>query len=139
MLWLPNNGHIFSATLFFAFALFIAYKSFGDEKISSFGEVFMILHISTTGGFTMLLFFLLLHFLPTFCLSVTEAMLQNDGPDFDEVNHFENSDNTTMCLSTARSCSQVFDLVLIDALSHFMKFTFPGVTVQILLALPATV
>ena len=98
-----------------------------------------ILHISTTGGFTMLLFFLLLHFLPTFCLSVTKAMLKNDGPDFDEVNHFENSDNTTMCLSTARTCSQVFDLLLIHALSHFMKFTFPGVTVQTLLALPATV
>ena len=81
----------------------------------------------------------ILHFLPTFCLSVTKSMLKNDGPDFDEVNHFEILDNTTMCLSTGRTCSQVFDLVLIHALSHFMKFTFPGVTVQTLLALPATV
>ena len=55
----------------------------------------MILHTSTTGSFDMLLLFLLLLFLPTFCLSVTRAMLENDGTDFDRVNHFKNLDINT--------------------------------------------
>ena len=80
----------FSATLFFAFALFIADKSFGDGRMSSSGEVFMISHSSTTGRFAMLLLFLLLPFLPTFCLLVNKVMLENDGADFGEVNHSKN-------------------------------------------------
>ena len=79
----------------------------------------MILQTSTTGGFATLLLFLLLPFLPTFCLAVTKAMLENNGPDFDEVNHFKNLDNTPMCSATARTCSQIVDLALTHALSHF--------------------
>ena len=77
----------------------------------------------------MLLLSLLLPFLPTFCLAVTKAMLENDGPDFDEVNHFKNSDNTPMCSATARTCSQIFDFASAHALSVFKEFPFPGVTV----------
>ena len=114
---LPNDGNIFSATLFFAFALSIADNSFNDGRISSSSEVFMISHTST-----MLLLFLLLPFLPTYCFSVTKAMLENDRPGSDEVNHFKNLDNTSKDSATPRTCSQIFDLVLIQALSHFRSF-----------------
>ena len=77
----------------------------------------------------MLLLFLLLPFLPKFCLAVTKAVLENDGPDFHEVNHFKNSDNTPMCSSTARTCSQIFDPALTHVLSHFKELPFLGITV----------
>ena len=41
----------------------------------------MVSHTSTTGSFAMLILFPLLPFLPKFSLSVTKAMLGNDGPD----------------------------------------------------------
>ena len=119
----------FSTTLFFVFGLFIADKLFGDGRISSSGEVFMILHTSITSGLTMLLLFLLLPFLPKFRLSVTKVMLENDRPDFDEVNRFKTSDKTQMCSAAARTFLQIVDLALIHALSHFKEFPFAGVIV----------
>ena len=89
------------------------------------GEVFVISPTYTVGGFTKILLFLLLPFLPKFCLSVTKTMLENDRPDFDEVNHFKNSDNTPICSATARTCSQICDLALIHDLSYFKEIPFP--------------
>ena len=72
----------------------------------------------------MFLFFVLLPFLPTFCFSVTKAMLENDGPDFNEVNHFKNLDNIPMCPVTARKYSQIFEVALMQTLSHFKESHF---------------
>ena len=60
--------------------------------MKEYPRLFLILHTSIKGGFTMVLLFLLLPFLPTFCLSVAMAILENSGPDIDKVNHFKNLD-----------------------------------------------
>ena len=56
-------------------------------------------------------------------------MLENDRPDFDEVNRFKTSDKTQMCSAAARTFLQIVDLALIHALSHFKEFPFAGVIV----------
>ena len=82
-------------TIFFLFprSLLLSFLFLTSRlAMKEYPRLFLILHTSITGDFTMVLLFLLLPFLPTFYLSVTKAILENSGPDIDKVKHFKNLD-----------------------------------------------